>query len=261
MATCPLCNAQVSDDFGLIECPSCAAQLLVHMDGRVEYSGGQELVDESEPVDDKTTATNPEENFEFGEPLAEIEMPPEIPGEMDATVVHQDLMHEDDFTAEEKRVQEKRAQSTASQAAEIHDLGDSDTVLSTPSDHAPPPNVDSFEIIPEEPAAEVYKPRQDSPDLSDIAGFGNTDNASTRDGSLRYNLIITGIDTADVRESFREAITDRKLVWDIDQILRSLKNGEVHIQNVPPPKAYILISRLRNLPVQVRWEQYAISQT
>jgi hypothetical protein len=101
----------------------------------------------------------------------------------------------------------------------------------------------------------------DSPDLSDIARFGNSDVSSARDGSLRYNLWVTGIDTSDVREAFREAITDRRLVWDIDQILRSVKNGEVRIANVSPAKAFIVVTRLRQLPVHVRWEQYAISQS
>jgi hypothetical protein len=100
-----------------------------------------------------------------------------------------------------------------------------------------------------------------SPDLSDIAQFGNSETSSAREGSLRYNLFIAGIDTADVREAFREAITDRKMVWDTEQILRSIKNGEVQLRDISPVKAFILVSRLRELPVRVRWEQYAIAQT
>jgi hypothetical protein len=141
-----------------------------------------------------------------------------------------------------------------------------------PSDFVPQvqadndPTVVTYEIADDnqQTSVEEFRPpgaTPDSPDLSDIARFGNSENARTADGSLRYTVFVTGIDTADVREAFREAITDRKLVWDIDQILRSLKNGEVAIENVTPPKAYILITRLRNLPVNVRWEQYAISQT
>ncbi len=100
-----------------------------------------------------------------------------------------------------------------------------------------------------------------SPNLADVAAFGNSDLSGGREGPLRYNLFIEGIDTVDVREAFREALTDRKLMWDTDTILRSLRNGQVKIQNVPPTKAYILITRLRTMPVQVRWEQYAVSQT
>ena len=81
-----------------------------------------------------------------------------------------------------------------------------------------------------------------------------------RDGALRYTIYIEGIDTADVRAAFREAITDRKFVWDIDTILRSVRAGHVRIQDVSPSKAFMLIIRLRNLPVKIRWEQHAIHQ-
>lgn len=121
----------------------------------------------------------------------------------------------------------------------------------------------TFDQSEPEPPAAVYNsaPAANSPDLSDVAAFGNSDISGGRDGNLRYNLIIEGIDTTDVRTALREALTDRKFMWDIDQILRSIRNGKVNIPNVAPTKAYILISRLRGMPVRVRWEQYAIQQT
>jgi hypothetical protein len=250
VALCPVCGAQVQDDFGLIECPSCSAQLIVHMDGRVEYSGAKEPT--AYDTDEKTEVTKekPEDAFEFGEAAGELEIPEEVPApEVDEAGPDKDLMQEAEFSAQEARYEEN----------------DPTMLQHEPEHHEPevPPPSDAFDIVPEEPRAEVYRPSdaQNSPDLSDIAKFGNSGASSGRDGSLRYNLFISGIDTADVREAFREAITDRKLVWDIDQILRSLKNGEVLIPNVTAPKAYILISRLRNVPVQVKWEQYALSQT
>lgn len=133
-----------------------------------------------------------------------------------------------------------------------------------PEEATPPPSEDLFHedmasAEPEAPA--VYSPpsTSDSPDLSDIAQFGNSDHLS-RDGSLRYNLFVTGIDTADVREAFREALIDRKFVWDTDEILRSIHHGEVKIANVTAVKASVLISRLRHLPLKIKWEQYAVHQ-
>jgi hypothetical protein len=135
-------------------------------------------------------------------------------------------------------------------------LGDLET--SEPAGESPPEpeHEGSFQFSEGPPTAQDLA----SPDLSDIARFGNSD-ASAREGSLRYKLFIVGIDTADVREAFRDAITDRKMMWDTEQILRSIKNGEVELQNISPVKAYILVSRLRNLPVRIRWEQYAVAQT
>lgn len=123
-------------------------------------------------------------------------------------------------------------------------------------------NEDMFTDEVKEPTVE-YSQNENaaSSDLKDIAQFGNSHLSSTREGSLRYTILVAGIDTSDVREMFREALTDRKLVWDTDEILRSIKNGEVKLANISPAKAFIIVSRLKNLPVQVHWEQYAISQT
>lgn len=194
----------VPDDFGLTECGNCAAPLIVHMDGRVEFSGAQES-----------------------------------PGELLSQRLQQEVQ-DGGVIAEQSVAEETHQEQPLEQQNEYQ------------ATHAPVATLVEQQV-PAEPGA--------SPDLSDIARFGNSDASSGREGSLRYTLYIAGIDTVDVRESFREAITDRKLVWDTDQILRSVKNGEVTIQNVSPAKAYMVVSRLRNLPVQLRWEQYAISQT
>jgi hypothetical protein len=208
MAQCPVCAAEVFEDFGSTECLSCGAQLLIHVDGTVETMGGSKTGDVSA--------------VEFREP--------------------ERLFDEEVDTGDEPQEEER------------------------PPEFEPQPKPDIF-ADPDEPSAveseTVYRVPDtpaDSPDLSDIARFGNSEASSGRDGALRYNLRIHGIDTVDVREAFREALTDRKFLWDTDQILRSIRNGEVQIPNVAASKAYMLITRLRSLPVKVKWEQYAVHQ-
>jgi len=218
----------------------------MHVDGSVEHEGDPpaEIV-----LDDPTSVSAPAPALEVAEDPPQEDAPVDDDGTLVA-VAHNDpsgppLVFEDDNVPSDFEPQKTHVLDEAPQEQPGADA-----------------TVASYEITDDEPT--VYNPpgaTPDSPDLSDIARFGNSEDARTSDGSLRYTVFVTGIDTADVREAFREAITDRKLVWDIDQILRSLKNGEVAIENVTPPKAYILITRLRNLPVNVRWEQYAISQT
>jgi hypothetical protein len=224
MAHCPLCHTPVKDDFGLIECGGCGAQLIVHVDGRVEYQDASVPAGDADAIDEEAPTQmvgEESQRFRFASAVRELdpeeeEQPPGIP---------EPTFDENDFS---------------------------------PPVEDEPPAPDQFAS-----QEEVYAPpaTQDSPDLKDIAGFGNSDLSGARDGSLRYTLFVEGIDTSDVRHAFREALTDRKLMWDTDQILRSLKHGEVKITNVSASKAYILISRLRTLPVRVRWEQYAVHQT
>lgn len=235
MSNCPVCDAPVKGDFGLTECEQCGAQLLVHVDGRVEYSGNQ-----------------------TGMSRVEEALPP-VPGE-DGQVF--DFENAEDSPSEEPVLGPPAAEDAFEEQPEFS--SDEAAEPAQPEslfDEEPAPDPLAADPVPNEAEPEAYKSPQTSasPDLSDIAKFGNSENLA-RDGSLRYNLFISGIDTVDVREAFREALTDRKFVWDIEQILRSIRHGEVRITNVTPVKAYILISRLRGLPVQVKWEQYAIHQ-
>ncbi len=188
MEKCPVCGGKIPDDFGLLECPSCKSLLIIHMDGRVEFSG-----------------KGP--NLEPGVPPPP---PPDIP---EVSMTHAPVEPWEENAAEIMALQNQPASSD----------------------------------VP--------------PDLTEIAEFGNSDVSSAREGTLRYNIVVSAIDTSDVREAFRQALTDAKLVWDTAGILRSLKNGEVRLDNVTPAKAFMVVSRLRNLPVKVRWEQYAISQS
>ncbi len=297
MSHCPVCDAPVADDFGLIECASCGAQLLVHMDGTVEHQG-------KEPIGDFAPAPpllEPEVEFDFGDgdddaidpdinhaaaneatQMRTMERPPGAanPGAQDlvppAEGDDEFGMPEDDVFGSGRDytpdVNEEDAPVLPDEEAEPAKefLGDDAGDAEAGESDAAEPEAGSEDLFPEfdgsedqgpAPLAYNQAPASASSDLGDVASFGNSEASGGREGPLRYNLFIEGIDTVDVRESFREALTDRKLMWDTDQILRSIRNGNVNIPNVAPTKAYILITRLRGMPVQVRWEQYAISQS
>lgn len=290
----------------MIECSGCGAQLIVHMDGRVEYQGVKEIsqVRDEEAAEGKASEKGAE--LPAFEPMREFELA-EDATEMRTVARAQDLvppsgtgsahrMPEDDILYDANREYTKEVLETRDEEpagddfesppalpvddgdgnkeflgadsgeeeavfeeaeAEVNDKTEVTAPLEPPQDLFP----DFDRQDPSEaPVAYNAGPVSSSPDLGDIAKFGNSEASGGREGPLRYNLFIEGIDTVDVREAFREALTDRKLMWDTDQILRSVRNGRVNIPNVAPTKAYILITRLRGMPVQVRWEQYATSQ-
>jgi hypothetical protein len=286
---CPLCHAPVKDDFGLQECLSCGAQLLIHMDGHVEYKGADrvEAIDEEDDIKTKSKVLEEQSYPSYQEPVYEMnEGPPPAPPSPDL-VPPQDpkalyAMPEEEvkpppepdhfiFGGEVEEVSatptpipEPEPQAPEEEPeveATIPSVGETSPhpELTTFDFDSPPTHVEDEATPP--PPVYVSASSPSSPDLSDVAAFGNSEMSGGRDGTLRYNFIIEGIDTADVREAFREAITDKKFVWDIDQILKSVRNGKVFIPNVAPTKGYILVTRLRGLPVKIRWEQYAIQQT
>jgi len=121
-------------------------------------------------------------------------------------------------------------------------------------------NSGSAAISDIEPDANLT-PRSDSEPaiVSPFESFASSDATSrSHDGNLRYTLKISGVDTADLRKELLEALTDRKFLWDAEAILKTIRNGELKIVDLNAVKAAVLVARLKSLPFQVSWEQYAL---
>lgn len=266
MAQCPVCASSIADDFGLIECGECGAHLIVHMDGRVEHSGQglQEhhseesriasLGGEPPPTEDMAAFQDTYREFE-PEAERELEKTQFTPSQPVDLVSNEPASGEDLFPESPPSTFESLSEELPAPPSE--DPPDSSGEGAEPSD--PLAVLDS---PLEESPGESYQSSEgaaiDSPDLADVARFGNSPNSGGREGSLRYTLWIEGIDTADVRNAFKEAITDKKLLWDTEKILKSIHKGRVAIENVSSIKAQVVVTRLKHLPIQVKWEQHAI---
>lgn len=90
----------------------------------------------------------------------------------------------------------------------------------------------------------------------EISDFGNTE---AQIASLSYDLKISGIDTQETKRLFLEAIEDSKFGWDANEIMRSIKNGQVEFLKLNPVKAFILAKRLQFLDMEKQWKQNATS--
>jgi hypothetical protein len=263
MSQCPVCGAEITEDFGIVECSGCQAQLIIHLDGRIEHAGSKsgEVTSEDEAIvihqeilPEETPETfefpqEEEEAAEFMEPIREFDaadFSEEIPEEVS------DESSDDDATEYSTESPPPLPGEPISAVQEdAHDLGDPLDVLDSHDESGPSESYDD---------GRKKSHPVDSVDLADVAKFANSAESGGRDGSLRYTLFIEGIDTADVREAFKEAITDKKLLWDTENILRNIRKGEVKIENVSSAKAHIVVTRLKLLPVSVSWEQHAIHE-
>lgn len=196
MLSCPFCQTELVDDFGLLDCPGCDASLFIEMDGSVRSS-------QEEPA---------EEQF-----AAEVEVPSEAPDEF--------LMPADPTVVEESPLEEP--------IPEESQMEDEPLVV-------PPSVADHFE----------------STDMADLATA--IDQRGAIDG-LRYDLKISGIDTADLRREVFEAFVDKKLGWDAEEVINSINAGVLELKSISAVKAHVLVQRLKVLPLQIRWDQYADS--
>ena len=93
-----------------------------------------------------------------------------------------------------------------------------------------------------------------------LNAFANSELSAARDGPLLFRIVISGIDSKEMRETIREAMTDPRFAWDVGALLSRIDKGNLTIENVAPVKASVLVNRLKRLPVTIRWEQHAVSQ-
>ncbi len=113
-------------------------------------------------------------------------------------------------------------------------------------------------VIPVDPPPHILTDPQSKPasgDLSEIAKFGNSEVSLGKDGPYIYDILIWNIDSREVRERLREALTDRRFAWDVDKLMNSIQQGALRISQINAVKSAVVVNRLKNLPVGISWEQ------
>lgn len=100
--------------------------------------------------------------------------------------------------------------------------------------------------------------KKDRSGLGEILSYANSETSQGREGMYLFDIHISGIDSRELRASLKEALTDKKMAWDVDAILRSVSKGQLIIQKLSAVKAGVLINRMRTLPFEVTWTQSRI---
>lgn len=96
--------------------------------------------------------------------------------------------------------------------------------------------------------------------MQDVVDFANSAASQGREGLLRFNVSVSGIDSLDIRKKVGEILNDSRFLWDANQLLNQAKNGRIEIRDLTAVKTALLVQRLRTVPVEIYWEQYAIHQ-
>ena len=53
---------------------------------------------------------------------------------------------------------------------------------------------------------------------------------------------------------------DERFLWDAEKIISDMVEGQLRLKEVTAVKSALLVQKLRAVPVEIRWEQYAIYQ-
>ena len=278
---CPKCGAILKDDYGMVTCPKCDSILFIDLDGMAHMGVAEDAPRNSaeEPAASHLSEPEPYEPIST-DPASEVAVedyatpfdPPKFDENWSATPDAEPFAT--DFSASQFASQNE----TRSEPAAQPDYFQPNEELAQPSFEPQPEaaapveeefSMESFMGGHVEPADDAgggqgagggnqFSNPDDPLDLND---FANSEISQAKDGHLLFRLYIDGIDSKEIRDSLREAITDQRFAWDASRIMANVTKGKLKIDQLPPVKAVILVNRIKRLPIQIRWEQYEITQS
>ena len=237
----------------MVTCPSCGSIVFIDMDGMAHFGAEEALA--HEPTQHSAVRTP-----ELPATLAEPE-----PFEMDQSFFE---------TSPEPEPQPEPAAASdfsfepMAEAEPVHDLAPAHEPEPDPEPEPEPLtegselNMDAmlgYEQPGEVPAVEPDEMGQPGDPLG-LNAYANSEISQAKDGLLSFQLLISGIDSKELRESLREALQDSRFGWTAATLMSKIRKGVLRIDNISSVKTSILVNRIKRLPIQIRWEQHAITQ-
>lgn len=260
MAQCPRCGTELKEEYGMSQCGSCGAFSFIDMEGNAAIAQGGGESDVPQSTGDAEALGGFESPFSvqpFGEaPEGQAEISTEEFQSIDPFAGNSnDLVQSSTQAVIE--VEENPAEQTFDPTPSI-----AETSAEAPQEYGdifanPSLNGEAHEEAETNDEVVRLGPPDDPLGLS---AFASSEISQAKDGPLLFRILISGIDSKEIRDSIREAIEDSRFAWDPAAVLAKMSKGSLTIENLSPVKAMILIGRLKRLPIQLKWEQNAISQ-
>jgi hypothetical protein len=253
IAICPKCQSQLKDDYGMVTCASCEAIVFVDMDG-IAHIGTQAPDSEPEAVESV-----------LPEPASFVETPIESAPHLEPGPTETLEIAPQEYSQVPDGLASPFDTSSPIEAVESHSpmpVVEDSPPLEVSADEF---SMDAMLGYGQPDATANLPPVNDEAfgqpgDPLGINEFANSDLSLGHDGLLVFHIEISGIDSKEIRESIREAIEDLRFGWDPSELLARINKGHLRLETIPAVKAAILVNRIKRLPVEVRWEQNAITQ-
>ncbi len=90
---------------------------------------------------------------------------------------------------------------------------------------------------------------------SEVERFGNSSEASTLDGPLKFSLVLNQIDSLELKKEVFHILSDKKLFLELTSLKSELHQGRLQIDDLSPVKASFLVRSLQHLPLEIQWIQ------
>ncbi|MCH2534066.1 MAG: hypothetical protein MK008_06460 [Bdellovibrionales bacterium] len=270
MVQCTQCNSELDEDFGLVTCQNCGAQLLIEMDGQVVDAHSNESNQSAEPAQEEASSdafsavqeltqnmlSELDENNQtadvFDSPQAEESSPEELEGFDE----NQEMVSEEPVQEPENQWDLEQEVSYPEQdQEEFEEPQDSPSVA---QEMEPPVQQNISEPVEDSVIQESW-PEEESHHPNDmmqeIQDFANSDESALEQGALLYDIRIQGIDTKELRGEILEYLNDSKLGLDLESL--KIDQGTLIVKSLNPVVVSVIAQRLKPLPIVLDWRQHA----
>lgn len=274
--TCPKCSAELRDDYGMAACAACGAIAFVDMDGVAHMSSeesanppaaakvpaaDQLAADESTPTNFNNLSTGVPEASADGEARGDVFEQPEVPSQFETlgTPEIQPLEFDPRPHLEADGAPHEEAQADEQVAPQV-EAPSSEEPLS-PMESPGEINEDFADFFGETEKAQKSAAQVNPADPLGVSGYAANELSQAKGGGLLFKLRISGIDSKELREEIRQALKDSRFGWSLSEVMGPdrLRGGVLVIPNLNAVKTSIIVNRIKHLPVEIRWEQYAIT--
>lgn len=231
MVQCPACSTEIDADFGMKTCPNCSAVFMVNFDGTV----ADPSVAQAEAEIAASEEEAPVEEADNSEP--EYFTAPDS-GEGDA-----DAAEEPAFEAPQGE----------GDYFPVHEETEEDSVIAAGDTSGEPVEyTEDFLDSLNEPAP---SPVDDKKDPLGVTRFDRSEASQALDGPYYYDVTVSGLDTAQLKQAVINTLSDKRLGWTADDIKKMIRLGELRLMNLNPVKAVLTVIKLQSFDIDVSWEQ------
>ena len=237
---CPQCQAELPDDFGLVDCKSCGAVCAIDLNDQVTVQG-------EEPVE--TPAESSETELYAAEESLSEESVPEDPvqeGVVDEMETYEAEAEESEPTEElldeEPAVEESLEEEVATEESSEEE---------------------AFVTAEESEGSEVPQEEASTLDLEGSSLMGVdflkelevfSEESVADSGHVYYDFHVKDLDSADIRELFIETLADSRLEISEDSLRRLLEGKEeVTIPQMSFLRLAVAYKRLMSLGCEMSW--------
>ncbi len=279
--TCPKCSAELRDDYGMVACAGCGAIVFIDMDGLAHMSSeesanppaaakipeaDQLAADESTPTNfNNLSASEPEALPDGVSPLGVFEQP-EVASQFETAAPPEIQSLEFDAHPQAEALHEAAVAPHSDAAVDAPVMAlrteapPSEEPLS-PTEGPAEINEDFADFFGETEKPQKAAGKVNPADPLGVSGYAANELSQAKGGGLLFKLRISGIDSKELREEIRQALKDSRFGWSLSEVMGPdrLRGGVLVIPNLNAVKTSIIVNRIKHLPVEIRWEQYAIT--